>query len=185
MRIRVEHDDGIGKDVCNVGRRKGVGVAVRVALCKLEHEAIDLLRLAWQPKPIQKAPVCDARVSTTISNTSTISNHAPQGIVKRHVGKIKRVGVGVHDLDGDVLLLAHVLANHRLVQALRLGQKARDFLRRRPDESQLLQQREAFFGLFVEQEQRLLKRLFVLLERLDELGLRGIHCRCITCADGQ
>ena len=50
----VEHDDGEGEDVARVRVAEDVGVELAVALRERLHHAVDLLRLARQPKRPQE-----------------------------------------------------------------------------------------------------------------------------------
>lgn len=54
--VCVEHDDGVGQHVGDVGRLEGVWVAAHVALCKLLHQPVDLLGLTRQAEARQEGP---------------------------------------------------------------------------------------------------------------------------------
>lgn len=74
----VQHDDGEAQHVAGVGVREDVRVELAVALGEAFHHAIDLLRLAWQPKTPQKLPATtqtSRAVIKILDKSRNISGH--------------------------------------------------------------------------------------------------------------
>lgn len=68
VRVGVEHDEREGQQVCAVGGGKDAGVVTAVALGKLLHDAVDLLRLACSK--------CEDVWFHTASDTETVGTEA-------------------------------------------------------------------------------------------------------------
>ena len=56
VRICVEHDYRVGQHIRDIGTLEGIRVAAHVALSKLLHQAINLLRFPGQPEAGQEQP---------------------------------------------------------------------------------------------------------------------------------
>ena len=54
VQIRLQHNSGEGQDESHVCRGEGIPVLDEIPLCKLLHQAINLLRLTRQPKATQE-----------------------------------------------------------------------------------------------------------------------------------
>mmetsp|Transcript_36170 Transcript_36170/g.79493 ORF Transcript_36170/g.79493 Transcript_36170/m.79493 type:complete len:514 (+) Transcript_36170:3078-4619(+) len=131
VRVSVEHDERVGQHVRRVGVCEDARVVVlrAVPLGELLHHAVDLLRLARQPKVRQELAQCR---------------------VEREAAKVDHVDVGVEHLLRKVLALAKVVSNGALVEPLRLEEKLGDGLRVVLEAAHVLQVLDAALRLHVE-----------------------------------
>ena len=99
MERRVEHDDGEAEDVAGVGVGEDVGVELAVPLGEALHHAVDLLGLAGQPEGPEELP---------------------QRLHEDEVGEVVELDEGAQHALVEIVALAEVVADRRLVQALAL-----------------------------------------------------------------
>mmetsp|Transcript_1413 Transcript_1413/g.4076 ORF Transcript_1413/g.4076 Transcript_1413/m.4076 type:complete len:277 (+) Transcript_1413:2600-3430(+) len=151
--VSVKQYHGEGEHVADIGAledlREG-GVAEKVALRKLLHQAVDLLGLPREAE---------------------VRQEAPDGVIKLVASKVHGVHVGMHHLEVEVLALAKVITNHGLVEAARLAEEHRDVLRGVAQHVCRLQVGDALLRLLVEQRHALHEAQLVGLLALQELPL--------------
>ena len=95
MRVELNGEEGVGWK----GEGGGGGKCAKVdfvPLCKLQHHAVDLLRLARNAETAQKQP---QRVEKSHIATAD------------HALEVNEVDVGMHDGDAKVVLLAQIVSN--------------------------------------------------------------------------
>eukprot|EP01137_Pigoraptor_chileana_P033943 Opistho-2@25726 len=161
VEVRRQHNDRIGKNVRRVRIRKNAVARIvgNVALCKLLHEAIDLLRLAGKTEPLEKPP---------------------QRLHERQARKVEQVDVRIHDVNRVLVALAKKLANLSFAQAVVGMEEFGDVFRARAEDAVLLKVLDALGRLLVEAHKAAHENLLLLLKLLQllrevRLGRRR-HC---------